>query len=346
MFNFEPNDYRNYTNLLEQIDNVDNIKNEIDSLNLSFVSEEGEDIDTKKEVKEKDHIVKDLSDNLSSLVYATKELIINEYQDKLDLYINLLKSNIGIGLLDECSFPFSSWVVINSVLPRSQELDFFSDMKYLIKTFKNINDKDMEISNIYSLYNGIVSDSYHIINYGERQSNIQKNLYQLITEIQKEYNLEKIPFDLLQNNEYKTWYNLLTNQNYEIKKINNSETNMVLMSVIKNNASDLNQVKDLLPQYVFEENNVQSLINTIFSINNNYFMKANKAFNDNLIINFSKLLCNDKLNQILESKLEKIAVTEENKIFIKEFAIINRYNEMQNTLDKNKDNTKKNSLKI
>ena len=344
MFNFEPNDYRNYTNLLEQIDNVDNIKNEIDSLNLSFVSEEGEDIDTKKEVKEKDHIVKDLSDNLSSLVYATKEIIINEYQDKLDLYINLLKSNIG--LLDECSFPFSSWVVINSVLPRSQELDFFSDMKYLIKTFKNINDKDMEISNIYSLYNGIVSDSYHIINYGERQSNIQKNLYQLITEIQKEYNLEKIPFDLLQNNEYKTWYNLLTNQNYEIKKINNSETNMVLMSVIKNNASDLNQVKDLLPQYVFEENNVQSLINTIFSINNNYFMKANKAFNDNLIINFSKLLCNDKLNQILESKLEKIAVTEENKIFIKEFAIINRYNEMQNTLDKNKDNTKKNSLKI
>lgn len=344
MFNFEPNDYRNYTNLLEQIDNVDNIKNEIDSLNLSFVSEEGEDIDTKKEVKEKDHIVKDLSDNLSSLVYATKELIINEYQDKLDLYINLLKSNIG--LLDECSFPFSSWVVINSVLPRSQELDFFSDMKSLIKTFKNINDKDMEISNIYSLYNGIVSDSYHIINYGERQSNIQKNLYQLITEIQKEYNLEKIPFDLLQNNEYKTWYNLLTNQNYEIKKINNSETNMVLMSVIKNNASDLNQVKDLLPQYVFEENNVQSLINTIFSINNNYFMKANKAFNDNLIINFSKLLCNDKLNQILESKLEKIAVTEENKIFIKEFAIINRYNEMQNTLDKNKDNTKKNSLKI
>ena len=344
MFNFEPNDYRNYTNLLEQIDNVDNIKNEIDSLNLSFVSEEGEDIDTKKEVKEKDHIVKDLSDNLSSLVYATKEIIINEYQDKLDLYINLLKSNIG--LLDECSFPFSSWVVINSVLPRSQELDFFSDMKYLIKTFKNINDKDMEISNIYSLYNGIVSDSYHIINYGERQSNIQKNLYQLITEIQKEYNLEKIPFDLLQNNEYKTWYNLLTNQNYEIKKINNSETNMALMSVIKNNASDLNQVKDLLPQYVFEENNVQSLINTIFSINNNYFMKANKAFNDNLIINFSKLLCNDKLNQILESKLEKIAVTEENKIFIKEFAIINRYNEMQNTLDKNKDNTKKNSLKI
>lgn len=344
MFNFEPNDYRNYTSLLEKIDNVDNIKNEIDSLNLSFVSEEGEDIDTKKEVKEKDHIVKDLSDNLSSLVYATKEIIINEYQDKLDLYINLLKSNIG--LLDECSFPFSSWVVINSVLPRSQELDFFSDMKSLIKTFKNINDKDMEIRNIYSLYNGIVSDSYHIVNYAERQSNIQKNLYQLITEIQKEYNLEKIPFDLLQNNEYKTWYNLLTNQNYEIKKINNSETNMVLMSVIKNNASDLNQVKDLLPQYVFEENNVQSLINTIFSINNNYFMKANKAFNDNLIINFSKLLCNDKLNQILESKLEKIAVTEENKNFIKEFAIVNRYNEMQNTLDKNKDNTKKNSLKI
>ena len=344
MFNFEPNDYRNYTSLLEKIDNVDNIKNEIDSLNLSFVSEEGEDIDTKKEVKEKDHIVKDLSDNLSSLVYATKEIIINEYQDKLDLYINLLKSNIG--LLDECSFPFSSWVVINSVLPRSQELDFFSDMKSLIKTFKNINDKDMEIRNIYSLYNGIVSDSYHIVNYGDRQSNIQKNLYQLITEIQKEYNLEKIPFDLLQNNEYKTWYNLLTNQNYEIKKINNNETNMVLMNVIKNNASDLNQVKDLLPQYVFEENNVQSLINTIFSINNNYFMKATKVFNDNLIINFSKFFCNDKLNHILESKLEKQAVTEENKNFIKEFAIVNRYNEMQNTLDKNQDNQKKNSLKI
>ncbi len=158
--------------------------------------------------------------------------------------------------------------------------------------------------------------------------------------------MEKIPFDLLQNNEYKTWYNLLTNQNYEIKKINNNETNMVLMNVIKNNASDLNQVKDLLPQYVFEENNVQSLINTIFSINNNYFMKATKAFNDNLIINFSKFFCNDKLNHILESKLEKIAVTEENKNFIKEFAIVNRYNEMQNTLDKNKDNQKKNSLKI
>ena len=136
---------------------------------------------------------------------------------------------------------------------------------------------------------------------------------------------------------------------------------MVLMNVIKYNASDLNQVKDLLPQYVFEENNVQSLINAIFSINNNYFMKATKAFfsinnnyfmketkafNDNLIISFSKVFCNDKLNHILESKLEKQAVTEENKNFIKEFSIVNRYNEMQNTLDKNKENQKKSNLKI
>ena len=55
MFNFEPNDYRNYTSLLEKIDNVDNIKNEIDSLNLSFVSEEGEDIDTKNRLRTSRH---------------------------------------------------------------------------------------------------------------------------------------------------------------------------------------------------------------------------------------------------------------------------------------------------
>lgn len=50
----------------------------------------------------------------------------------------------------------------------------------------------------------------------------------------------------MQNNEYiKHGYNLLTKSKlYEIKKINNNETNMVVMNVVKNNAGSFKSSKE------------------------------------------------------------------------------------------------------